>query len=135
MKTFVNILISTLVIIAGFVGIIAVNLLGTILLKSLFGSGISAEGTPLTQNSIIVFLIMIFIAGMVGAFIIAILIKRKIWIHLGVFCGLAIIGDVLALKGQLVDFPIWAKIVVLITIPLQVWIGGKMGLWLKKDQN
>lgn len=132
MKKFVNILISILVIAAGFVGIYLVNFIGTIILKSIFGSGITPEGIPLTENSIIVFLIILFVAGMVGAFIIAVLIKQKPWIHLGIFFVLAIPGDISLIQGQLAEFPLWTKIIILVSIPVQIWIGGKIGLMIKR---
>ena len=132
MKKFVNILISILVIAAGFIGIYLVNFIGTIILKSIFGSGITPEGIPLTENSRIVFLIILFVAGMVGAFIIAVLIKQKPWIHLGIFFALAIPGDIYAIQGQLAEFPLWAKIIILVSIPVQIWIGGKIGIMIKR---
>lgn len=135
MKKFFNILKSVLIIVAGIIGILLVNYVGTMILKSIFKTGISPDGIPLSENSIIAYLFMIFIAGIVGAFIITILIKQKPWIHLGVFCALAFISDTLAIQGLLVDFPVWAKIIVLVSIPIQIWLGGIIGLKIKKNTN
>ena len=132
MKKFINILVSILVLVAGFIGIFLVNFIGTIILKSIFGSGITPEGIPLTENSRIVFLIILFVAGMVGAFIIAVLIKQKPWIHLGIFCALGILWDIIAIQGQLAELPLWTKIIILVSIPVQIWIGGKIGIMIKR---
>lgn len=132
MKKLFNVLKSVLIIVAGIIGILLVNYVGTMILKSIFETGISPDGIPLSENSRIAYLFMIFIAGIVGAFIITILIKQKPWVYLGVFCALAFISDILAIQGPLVDFPIWAKIIVLVSIPIQIWLGGIIGLKIKK---
>ena len=134
MKKFINILISILIVVAGIIGILLVNYIGTLILKSVFETEISPDGIPLSENARITYLFMIFIAGMIGAFIITILSKQKPWVYLGIFCVLAFISDFLALQGPLVDFPLWAKIIVMASIPLQIWIGGIIGLKIKKDR-
>ena len=132
MKKFFNILTSILIIAAGIIAISLVNYVGTLILKSIFETEISPDGIPLSENSRIAYLFMIFIAGMIGAFIITILVKQKPWVHLGVFCALGFIIDILAIQGPLVDFPLWAKIIVLVSIPIQIWLGGIIGLKIKK---
>lgn len=120
-----------LILVAGNVGIIVINIIGTYILQSIFGSAINAEGLPLTDASTAGFLIMLFIAGMTGAFIIVLLTRSHPWLLIGIFLVFALIIDLLAILGPLDILPLWAKIIVMVSIPPQLWAGAKIGLILK----
>ena len=131
----VSIAKSILVIILGLVVVNIVNLPHQWIQNSFFNGEISLEGLPLSTNSQIVFLIIVFIAGMSGAFVVGFLAHRAKWLHVWIFCGIAVAGDIYAIIDPLVEQPTWVKIVILVSIPPQIWIGGKLGIISRKSDK
>jgi len=74
---------------------------------------------------------MIFIAGFAGAFIISSLSRSNPWILVGLLTLIALLADFFAIQGQLSEIPLWAKIIVVASVPLQMWLGGKIGIDLR----
>ncbi len=133
MKLFVQFITGLLIVTAGLVVVFLFNYFGSMVLERLYGSALTPEGIPTTGPSIIAFLIMIFIAGTLGSTLITVIEKRRIWTLLGVFCILAILTDGMAIQSDLESLPVWAKVLVMITIPIQIWLGAKLGLSFKKS--
>lgn len=67
------------------------------------------------------------IAGIVGSFVVAIVARHRLWLHMALF--LVIMGaiDLSAVLGALAPQPMWFKALIMGTLPLQVWLGGHLG--------
>jgi len=127
-STFTLILKGALAIILGYIALRIVNLPRTYLLGLIFENGLSSKGYPTIVNSQIVFLIYIFIAGSVGSFIVGLFSKRNYWTLLLIFGGLLLVNDIFSILSPLSDQPIWVKVLIFVTLPIQVWIGGFLGM-------
>ncbi len=135
MKIIKNVFLGILVILAGYVGVFMINLIGSVVLHLLFISDLNTYGVPLTLNAQIIYLIFLIMSGFVGAFIIAVLAKYRNWFHWCALCFLAIIGDIIMLQGQLSVFPVWIEVILIATIPLQIWLGGRVGIKLRYNYS
>jgi len=117
-----------LAVILGYVTLRIVNLPRTNILSMIFENGLDSRGFPTTVNSQIGFLVYIFIAGLLGAYVVGLFSKRNNWTLLLIFFGLLLINDIYSVLSPLVDQPVWVKVVIFITLPLQIWIGGILGM-------
>ena len=135
-STIILILKGALAIILGYIALRIVNLPRNYLLSLLFENGLSSKGFPTTVNSQIVFLIYIFIAGLVGSYIVGLFSKRDYWTLLLIFGGLLLVNDILSiLLSPLSDQPIWVKVLIFVTLPIQVWIGGILGIRTRRSRE
>jgi len=127
-----TILIDFLVLIAAMAGVTIVNILGTMLLELIFGPAMNPDGVPLTQGATVAFLIMFFTAGMTAAFIAAYLARSNPWILVGILLVIALVVDfVVITQGPMSELFLWAKIVAMVSIPPQIWVGAKIGISLR----
>jgi len=117
-----------LAVILGYVTLRIVNLPRTNILSMIFENGLDSRGFPTTENSQIGFLVYIIIAGLLGAYVVGLFSKRNNWTLLLIFFGLLLINDIYSVLSPLVDQPVWVKVVIFITLPLQIWIGGILGM-------
>jgi len=124
----VLILKGTLAIVLGYVALRIVNLPRTSILNMIFENGLSSKGFPTATNSRIVFLIYIFLAGLVGSYVVGLFSKKNQWILLLIFGGLLLVNDIYSIASPLADQPVWFKVVVIVTLPIQIWIGGILGM-------
>ncbi len=131
-KLIIPILKGTLAVILGYAALRIVNVPRSYLLSLLFENGLSTNGFPTTVNSQIVFLIYIFIAGLVGSYIVGLFSTRDYWTLLLIFGGLLLVNDIYSILSPLMDQPIWVKVTIFATLPLQIWIGGILGMRTRK---
>ena len=135
MNKLTTVLVDTLVLIAANAAVYVVNMLGTLVLQSVFSADISADGIPTTTASTAAFLLMLFVAGASAAFIAAAFSRSNPWILVGILTLIAFIADFLAVQGPLNILPDWAEILVIVTIPPQMWIGAKLGIRLREKME
>lgn len=114
--------------ILGYIALRIVNLPRTFILDLIIVNGLDSNGFPTTVNSQIGFLIYIFIAGLVGAYIVGLFSMRNKWTLLFIFFGLLLVNDIYSILSPLVEQPIWFKAVLFATLPLQIWLGGIQGM-------
>lgn len=124
----IPILKGALAVILGYIALRIVNLPRAYILNLLFEDGLNSKGFPITVNSQIVFLIYIFIAGLAGSYVVGLFSKRGYWTLLLIFGGLLLVSDIYSILSPLSDQPIWVKIIMFATLPLQIWIGGVLGM-------
>ena len=124
----IAILKGTLAVFLGYIALRIVNLPRTYILNLLFENGLSSKGLPTTVISQIAFLIYIFIAGLAGSYVVGLFSKRNYWTLLLIFGGLLLVNDVYSILSPLSDQPIWVKTLIFVTLPLQIWIGGILGM-------
>jgi len=135
-KTINDILKGGLAIILGYLALRIVNLPRTFILNLLFEGDLSEKGFPMTGSSQAVYLIYIFIAGLAGAVVVGLFSKQKNWTLLLIFGGLLLANDIYAIIAPLSEQPLWVKLLILLTLPLQIWIGGIIGMRFRmKDDN
>jgi hypothetical protein len=57
------------------------------------------------------------------------------WLHLGLFFVLMGAIDLNAVLGELANQPVWFKTLILGTLPLQVWLGGRLaGIGVRRQR-
>ena len=122
------ILKGALAVILGYIALRTINLPRTYILNLIFENGFSSKGFPTATNSQIVFLIYIFIAGLVGSYVVGLFSKKNQWMLLFIFGGLLLVNDIYSILSPLADQPIWFKVIIILTLPIQVWIGGILGM-------
>ena len=71
-------------------------------------------------------LLLSILAGIVGSFVVGAIARHRLWMHMGLFLGAMLIIDWLGIIGYLASQPMWFKIAIILTLPLQVWVGGKL---------
>jgi hypothetical protein len=134
-STVILILKGALAIILGYIALRIVNLPRNYLLSLLFENGLSSKGYPTIVNSQIAFLIYIFIAGLVGSYIVGLFSKRNNWTLLLIFGGLLLVNDIFSILSPLSDQPIWVKVLIFLTLPIQIWIGGILGMRTRRAKE
>lgn len=117
----------------GFAGVVVVNLIGEALLKAIFPEAISELGMPGSLVSQFAYQVMLFIAGMTGAWLIVNFAKSAAWILVWIFGILALFIDLYLGMTKFSDLPSWFRIVMLIAIPFQLWVGVKIGFYFKRS--
>ena len=125
--------LGALVIAIGFAGVVVVNLIGEALLKAIFPETMSDLGMPGSLASQIAYQVMLFIAGMTGAWLIVNFAKSSAWILVWIFGILALFIDLSLGMTKFSDLPSWFRIVMLATIPFQLWVGVKIGFYFKRS--
>lgn len=124
----ISILKGTLAIVLGYVALRIVNLPRTYILNMIFENGLSSKGFPIGTNPQIVFLIYIFLAGLVGSYVVGLFSKKNQWMLLLIFGGLLLVNDIYSIASPLSHQPVWFKVVIFVTLPIQIWIGGILGM-------
>ena len=66
------------------------------------------------------------LAGTIACFVLGAIARHRLWLHMGLFLLLMLAIDIAALLGPLAAEPVWLKVLVIATLPLQVWIGGRL---------
>lgn len=127
-KSIIHILKGVLAVILGYVALRIVNLPRNYFLDLIIQNGLDSKGFPTTVSSQIIFLVYIFIAGLVGAYVVGLFSKRNNWNTLLAFFGLLLVNDIYSILSPLVEQPIWFKVVIFATLPLQIWLGGILGM-------
>lgn len=134
-STIILILKGALAIILGYLALRIVNLPRHYFLSLLFENGLSPKGFPTMVNSQIVFLIYIFIAGLVGSYVVGLFSKRNYWTLLLIFGGLLLVNDIFSVLSALSDQPVWVKVLIFVTLPIQIWIGGILGMRTRRARE
>lgn len=89
-----------------------------VLLPRLYGSDLSNDPDRLAMLGLTV------VAGILGSFVVAGVARHRLWLHMGLFLIVMIAIDLPAVLGYLSPQPLWFKAMVMLTLPLQAWLGG-----------
>lgn len=71
-------------------------------------------------------LVLIFLAGVAGAFVIGAVSRHRLRLHMAIFFVLALLLDLTAVAGAFAEQPFWFRALVLVTLPPQVWLGSRL---------
>lgn len=69
------------------------------------------------------FLLLIVAAGIVGCVVAFSVTAHRTWVHAGVFFLLMVVVDARTVMGELAGWPFWFRTGVMVSLPLQVWVG------------
>lgn len=122
---------SLVAVVVGFAVVVLVNFVGGLLLESLFLEARTAGGVPLTAPAQGADLVMLFLAGLAGAFVVVLMAPRAPWVHALVFGLISFAVDFLTVVDVLAGMPLWYKVILLVSLPVQVWLGAKLALVLR----
>ena len=131
-RIIISILLGALGIILGYSALRIVNLPRTYILSMIFENGLDSRGFPTAGDSQIAFLIYIFFAGLAGSYVVGLFSQKRKWTLLFIFFGLLLANDIYSILSPLVEQPVWVKVVIFVTLPLQIWVGGILGMRSKK---
>ena len=73
-------------------------------------------------------LALVTIAGILGSAVVGAVARHRIWLHMFVFFLVMLVIDIAVIKGDLAVQPFWFKGLVIATLPLQVYIGGRLAV-------
>jgi hypothetical protein len=102
----------------GFAAVQLTHLLGQPFVPSL------SENLPVTDLERTKALVLIFLAGVAGGFAIGAIARHRLWLHMAIFFVLALLIDLYIVADTFADQPFWFRALVLLTLPVQVWLGG-----------
>ena len=104
-------------------GVVAVSVFHKLvgaLLPRLYGSDLSNDPDRLAMLALTV------LAGIFASFVVAGIAQHRLWLHMGIFLIVMIAMDLPAVLGYLSPQPIWFKALIMLTLPMQAWLGGLM---------
>jgi hypothetical protein len=128
LKATLTALQSVLALLAGLMVVVLVNVAAARMLDALLPGSLNAEGLPLTPLAQGLYLPILFLAGMAGAFLVVFGAPRAPLAHGLIFGGIALLGDVLVVRDYVATWAVWFSVLVVATVPLQVWLGVVLGL-------
>ena len=79
-----------------------------------------------TDAARITTVVVAMLAGIVGSFVLGAVARHRLWLHMVVFGLVMLAIDTYVLLGPLAGQPVWFKVLVIGTLPLQIWVGGRL---------
>jgi hypothetical protein len=128
LKMSLLVLQSALALVVGFTAVVLINMAAAQVLNATLPGSLDPEGLPLTTLAQGLFLPVLFMAGMAGAFLVVFGAPRAPVAHALVFGGLALLGDVVVVRDYAAVWAVWFSVLIVATVPLQVWLGGVLGM-------
>jgi hypothetical protein len=119
---------SAFALVAGLTAVVLTNMAGGWVLNAVLPGSLDADGLPITALAQGLYLPVLFLAGMAGAFLVVVAAPRKPVVHALVFGGLALVGDIMAVRDYVGVWAIWFSVLVVATVPPQVWLGAVLGM-------
>jgi hypothetical protein len=117
-----------LAVVMGVAAVVLINMGAGWVLNAVLPGSLDPEGLPVTVLAQGLYLPVLFLAGMAGAFLVVLGAPRKPGVHALVFGGLAILGDIVLVRDYAGLWAVWFSILVVATVPLQVWLGAVLGM-------
>ena len=79
-------------------------------------------GAYLPGNDV-AFLPLVLVTGMAGCIVAFSVTGHRSWVYTGVFLLAMAVVDAMAVMGDLAGRPLWFRAGVMVSLPLQVWVG------------
>ncbi|TYZ06925.1 hypothetical protein FY528_16775 [Hymenobacter lutimineralis] len=117
-------------IVLGFLMVILVNLPHDWLLNQV-QPGSVVMGVPTTTLAATLSSGLVFLAGVAAGLVVSLVGGTHRKIILLVLAGLFLLSDLLAVLGPLRGAPLWYRVLMVVLVPLQVWIGWRLATKLK----
>jgi hypothetical protein len=119
---------SALALVVGLAAVVLANMAAGGVLNAVLPGSLDPDGLPITTLAQGLYLPVLFLAGMVGAFLVVVGVPRKPVVHALVFGGLALLGDIIVVRDYAAVWAVWFSALVVVTVPPQVWLGAVLGL-------
>jgi hypothetical protein len=119
---------SVLAIALGVIAVMIVNMPAASIVEGLFPGSLDPDGLPLTAPAQALFLPILFLAGVAGAFVVVLVAPRAPVVHALVFGLLALAGDIAIVAEYAGIWPLWFSALVVLIVPPQVWLGAVLGM-------
>jgi hypothetical protein len=123
---------SAFALVAGLAAVVLTNMAAGRVLNAVLPGSLDPDGLPITSLAQGLYLPVLFLAGMVGAFLVVVVAPRKPVVHALVFGGLALLGDILVVRDYAAVWAVWFSVLVVATVPPQVWLGAVLGMMARR---
>jgi hypothetical protein len=128
LKLLLLVLQSAFALVLGFAAVVLTNMAAGRVLSAVLPGSLDPEGLPVTTLAQGLYLPVLFLAGMAGAFVVVVGAPRKPAVHALVFGGLALLGDIIVVRDYAAVWAVWFSVLVVATVPPQVWLGAVLGM-------
>lgn len=75
------------------------------------------------------------VAGIVGSVVVGVIARHRLWLHMGIFMVIMLLIDLDAVRGVFGQEPAWFKVLLLASLPFQVWMGGVLASKLSRRMH
>ncbi len=123
----ISIVRGVLAFVLAWASVTIINLTSSIVLNLVFPGVVSVSGAPLTNVERWTDLGLLSLAGTIGVIVIVLAARRAVWSHAVIFGASAAVIDIIACFTILSDQPWWYKLIMLTTLPLQIFFGAIIG--------
>jgi hypothetical protein len=128
LKLLLLVLQSALALVVGFTAVVLTNMAAGRVLNAVLPGSLDPDGLPVTTLAQGLYLPVLFLAGLTGAFLVVVAAPRKPVVHALVFGGLALLGDIMVVRDYAAVWAVWFSVLVVATVPPQVWLGAVLGM-------
>jgi hypothetical protein len=119
LKLLLLVLQSALALVVGFTAVVLTNMAAGRVMNAVLPGSLDPEGLPVTTLAQGLYLPVLFLAGMAGAFLVVVAAPRKPVVHALVFGGLALLGDIMVVRDYAAVWAVWFSVLVVATVPPQ----------------
>lgn len=109
-------------IVLGFAAIDLMHLAGSRLFPAAYSPPGAGSWLPL-------FLVLMLLAGIAGTFVMVLVSRHRPWLHALVFLAIMLALDISALLDVFAGRDLWFKAFMLLSLPLQAWVGARLALF------
>jgi hypothetical protein len=119
---------SALALVVGLAAVVLTNMAAGRVLNAVLPGSLDPDGLPITTLAQGLYLPVLFLAGLTGAFLVVVGAPRKPVVHALVFGALALLGDIMVVRDYAAVWAVWFSVLVVATVPPQVWLGAVLGM-------
>jgi hypothetical protein len=128
LKLLLLMLQSAFALVVGLAAVVLTNMAAGRVLNAVLPGSLDPDGLPITTLAQGLYLPVLFLAGLAGAFLVVVGAPRRPVVHALVFAGLALLGDILVVRDYAAVWAVWFSVLVVATVPPQVWLGAVLGM-------
>jgi hypothetical protein len=128
LKLLLLMLQSAFALVVGLAAVVLTNMAAGPVLNAVLPGSLDPDGLPITTLAQGLYLPVLFLAGLAGAFLVVVGAPRRPVVHALVFGGLALLGDILVVRDYAAVWDVWFSVLVVATVPPQVWLGAVLGM-------
>jgi hypothetical protein len=128
LKLLLLVLQSAFALVLGFAAVVLTNMAAGRVLNAVLPGSLDPDGLPITSLAQGLYLPILFLAGMAGAFLVVVGAPRKPVVHALVFGVIALLGDIMVVRDYAAVWAVWFSVLVVATVPPQVWLGAVLGM-------
>ena len=100
-----------------------------------FGVTWGPGNLPVAMDQKVAMLMTTFVAGLVGPMVATLVCRKVPVVVLAIMCLIGLTVDVYAAMGPLAPLVVWFRVVFVLSVPMQIVLGGYLGYLLVKQFN